>query len=104
MPTSMVRLPSPYNASLQGTLTAYAHIHHDEVGHVPRVISNFFQYFSNYGGLLKGRVRNVRYRISLIPKGGLEITVTIVVIKHQASPAMFNKMNELIFKYYTYTN
>ena len=99
MPTSMVRLPSPYNASFQGTLTAY-----DEVGHIPRVISNFFQYFLNYGGLLKGRVRNVRYRSSLIPKGGLEITETIVVIKHQASPAMFNKMNELIFKYYTYTN
>ena len=47
------------------------------------------------------RVRDVRYRRSPIPKGGLEIPITMLVKRHKASPAVFNKMKELVFEYYT---
>ena len=83
-------------ASLQETLTKY-----DVVGHVPREISRFCRYFLNYGGLLEGRVRDVRYRRSPIPKGGLEIPITMLVKRHKASPAVFNKMKKLVLEYYT---
>ena len=73
--------------SLQERLTAY-----DVAGHVPREIFRFCRYFLNYGGLLEGRVRYVRYRRSPIPRGGLEIPSTIVV---------FIKMKEIILEYYT---
>ena len=46
-------------------------------------------------------VRNVWYRRSPIPKGGLEIPITMLVKRHKASPAVFNKMKELVFEYYT---
>ena len=40
-------------------------------------------------------LRDVRYERSPIPKSGLEIQITMVVKKHKASPAVFNKMKEL---------
>ena len=43
----------------------------------------------------------MRYRRSPIPKGGLEIPITMLVKRHKASPAVFNKMKELVFEYYT---
>ena len=43
----------------------------------------------------------MRYRRSLIPKGGLKIPITMLVKRHKASPAVFNKMKELVFEYYT---
>ena len=77
-------------------MTAY-----DAVGHVPRKIAQFCRYFLNYGGLLEGRVRDVRCRRFAIPKIGLEIPITIVVKKHKASPVTFSKKKELIYDYYT---
>ena len=50
---------------------------------------------------LEGRVKNVRYKRSTIPKGGLEIPITMLMKSHKASPAVFNKMKELVFEYYT---
>ena len=41
------------------------------------------------------------YKRSPIPKGGLEIPITMLVKRHKASPAVFNKMKELVFEYYT---
>ena len=55
----------------------------------------------NYGGLLEGRVKDVRYRRSPIQKGGLEIPVMMEVKRHRASSAIFNKMKVLVLKYYT---
>ena len=78
-------------ASLQKTLTAY-----NVMGHVPREICRFCRYFLNYGGLLKKRARDARYRKSPNPKGGLEIPITMVVNKHKASLMVFNKKKELI--------
>jgi len=43
----------------------------------------------------------VRYRRSPIPKGGVEIPITMVMKRHKASPAVFNKMKELVLEYYT---
>ena len=39
--------------------------------------------------------------MSPIPKGGLEIPITMLVKRHKASPAVFNTMKELVFEYYT---
>ena len=39
--------------------------------HVLRQISRYCRYFVNYGGMLVGRIRNVRYIRSLIPEDGL---------------------------------
>ena len=39
--------------------------------------------------------------MSPIPKSGLEIPITKVVKRHKASPAVFNKMKELVIKCYT---
>ena len=77
--------------TIRETLTAY-----DVVGHITRKISRFCRYFLYYAGLLEGGVRNVRYRRSPIPKGGLEILITIVVKKNKASSVVFKKMTELI--------
>ena len=41
------------------------------------------------------------YRRSPIPKGGLEIPITMLVKRRKASPAVSNKMKELVFEYYT---
>ena len=46
-------------------------------------------------------MKNGRFRRSAIQKGGLEIPITMVVKRHKASPAVFNKMKELVFEYYT---
>ena len=43
----------------------------------------------------------MRHRRSPIPKGRLEIPITMLVKRHKASPAVFNKMKELVFEYYT---
>ena len=50
---------------------------------------------------LEGRVKNVRYKRSTIPKGGLEIPITMVVKRHNASPAVFDKIRELVLEHHT---
>ena len=49
---------------------------------------------------LEGRVKNVRYKRSTIPKGGLEIPITMVVDRHKTLPVVFNKMKELVFEHH----
>ena len=39
--------------------------------------------------------------MSPIPKGGLEIPITMLVKRHKALPAVFNKMKVLVFEYQT---
>ena len=39
--------------------------------------------------------------MSPILKGGLEIPITMVLKKHKASPAVFNKTKELMLEHYT---
>ena len=82
-------------ATVKGKLT-----NSDVVGHIPREISRFCRYFVNYGGKLEGRVRDTKYRRSPIPSGGLEIPITLLVMKCRASLAVFDKMNELVTEYY----
>ena len=70
------------------------------VGHLPREISRFCYYFLNYGGALKGRVRDQKYRASPIPSGGIEILIMLVVRLHQAGQRVFTKMKGLLQEYY----
>ena len=65
----------PTTASLQETLIAYDVMSHVQ-GRSPDSVNAF-----QTGGLLEGRVKNVRYRRFAIPKGGLKIPITIVVKK-----------------------
>ena len=69
------------------------------VGHIPREISRFCQYFMDYGGLLEARVHETKCRISPIPKG-LEIHVTLVVKKGTSSGEVFSKMKDFLEEYY----
>ena len=46
-------------------------------------------------------MKNGRFRRSTIQKGGLEIPITMVVKRHKASPAVFNKMKELVLEHHT---
>ena len=51
----------------------------DVVGHVPTETSRFIYYFLNRGGKINAVVTNGRYRSSPIPKGGLEILLTVTL-------------------------
>ena len=51
----------------------------DVVGHVPREISRIMYYFLNRGGKISAVVNSGRYRPSPIPKGELEILVSVTL-------------------------
>ena len=72
----------------------------ETVGHIPREISRFCYYSINYGGTLEARVRDVKYRRSPIPSGGLEIPITLLVKRETADGDIFRKMKELVEAYY----
>ena len=72
----------------------------ETVGHIPREISRFCCYFINYGGTLEARLRDVRYRRSPIPSGGLEIPITLIVKRETADGDICRKMKELVETYY----
>ena len=60
------------------------------VGHLPREISRFCEFFCNYGGELSAVVRDPKYRRSPIPQGRLEIPITLRVFKGD-TPDNFKK-------------
>ena len=70
------------------------------VGHIPREISRFCHYFLNYGGALEGCLRDVKYRPSPIPNGGLEIPILLIVKKGASGDSVFEKMKQLVYEYY----
>ena len=84
------------SAKIPGKLTK-----RDIIGHIPREISRFCHYFINYGGAINARVSNVKYRPSPIPSGGLEIPITMELIKENATVEVFRKMDEYVHEYYT---
>ena len=84
-----------FGAKIPGKLTDF-----EVVGHIPREISRFCHYFINYRGKLEARVRNMMYRPSPIPSGGLEIPILLVVKKGTSSSAVFQKMENFIKEYY----
>ena len=70
------------------------------VGHLPREISHFCHIYLNYGGALEGLVRDRKYQRSPIPKGGLEITIVLIIKKENAPTSVFNCMIGFVKEYY----
>ena len=55
------------------------------VGHLPREISRFSKFFLEYGGNMKASVRDIKFRRSPLPQGGLEIPITLTILRNNAS-------------------
>ena len=70
------------------------------VGHLPREISRFSKFYLEYGGNMKASVRNVKFRRSPLPQGGLEIPITLTILQNNASLTVYNKMQEFMMEYY----
>ena len=70
------------------------------VGHLPREISRFCKFCCDYGGELSALVRDLKYRRSPIPQGGLEIPITLKVFKGDTPNNVFKKMREFLEKFY----
>ena len=45
------------------------------VGHIPRELSRFVNYFLQEGGSVTSTVASIQYRVSPLPEWGLEITI-----------------------------
>ena len=70
------------------------------VGHLPREISRFSKFYLEYGGNMKASVRDVKFRRSPLPQGGLEIPITLTILQNNASLTVYNKMQESMMEYY----
>ena len=70
------------------------------VGQLPREISRFSKFYLEYGGNMKASVRNVKFRRSPLPQGGLEIPITLTILQNNASLTVYNKMQEFMMEYY----
>ena len=70
------------------------------VGHIPREISRFCHYFTNYGGKLEARVTCTKHRPSPIPSGGLEIPILLIAKTWDSTEEIFGKMEDLLRSYY----
>ena len=57
------------------------------VGHIPRELSWFVDYFLQVGGSVTTTVASIQYRLSPIPEGGLEIPIQMV-FSHTSKPLM----------------
>ena len=68
---------------------------------LPREISCFVHYFSNYGGKLEPGVQCIKYRPSPIPTGGLEIRILLICRKENLMKETFEKMENLVKSHYT---
>ena len=62
--------------------------------------NRFCHFFLNYRGALEGRVRDNKYRRSPIPKGGLEISIVLIVNKDKTPSSVFDRMKEYLQDYY----
>ena len=79
----------PVGANIPVKLTNF-HI----VGDIPREISRFCHYFVNYGGFTKVRVRELKYKPSPVPSGGLEIPITVSIKKGNSTGEVPKKMKK----------
>ena len=70
------------------------------VGHLPREISRFSKFYLEYGGSMKASVRDVKFRRSPLPQGGLEIPITLTILQNNASLRVYDKMQEFMMEYY----
>ena len=49
---------------------------------------------------MKASVRDVKFRRTPLPQGGLEIPITLTILQNNASLTVYNKMQEFMMKYY----
>ena len=49
---------------------------------------------------MKASVRDVKFRRSPSPQGGLEIHITLTILQNNASFTVYNKMQEFMMEYY----
>lgn len=70
------------------------------VGHLPREISRFCKFFIEYGGNIEANVCDIKFRRSPLPQGGLEIPITVTVLKNHASQKIYSKMQAFMKEYY----
>ena len=61
------------------------------VGHVSREISRFCTVFTKKVGVLSSFVRETKFQRSPLPQGGLEIPITLYVIKADGSEKIFSQ-------------
>ena len=73
------------------------------VGHLPREISRFSKFLLEYGGNMKASVRDIKFRRSPLPQGGLEIPITLTILRNNASLRIYDKMQEFAMGYYMET-
>ena len=74
----------------------------DIVGHIPREISRFVQFFIQHGGQLSAQVLSERYRPSPIPKGGLEIILMAKFKISDKQRALLTRLNDLVSDNYSF--
>ena len=71
------------------------------VGHIPREISRFCDFFLEYGGILKSCVRDTKFRTSPLPQGGREIPTILVIEEGNAGEVVvFSKMERFVEEHY----
>ena len=70
------------------------------VGYVPREISRPIYYFLKHGGEVFGKVVDEHYRPSPIPKGGLEITLTVTCKIAANKQEILQRLDSLIKENY----
>ena len=70
------------------------------VGHVPREISRPIYYFLTYGGEVCGEVADEKYRPSPIPKGGLEIALTVTCKISATKQDILQRLDSMIKENY----
>ena len=70
------------------------------VGHIPREISRPIYYFLKYGGEVCGEVADEKYRPSPIPKGGLEIALTVTCKISATKQDILQRLDSMIKENY----
>ena len=66
------------------------------VGHIPREISRFTKFFINYGGRIEAKVFSSQYTPSLIPSGGLEVSLVVNFLISEKKSAIIKHLQNLI--------
>lgn len=57
-------------------------------------------FFTRYGGVLSAVLRETKFRRSLLPQSGLEIPITLHVIKAESSEKVCSQMKNFVEKHY----
>ena len=70
------------------------------VGHIPREISRFSNFYVRYGIVISANVRQTKFRRSTLPQGGLEIPIYLCIQKGESSGKIYDQMENYVVEYY----